>query len=85
MNVFPRETAEFQAVSITEDGEPATPAKVAISIEDGRTTTWVDPVTHKGRPSVRIENLEPGTYRVWAKATATGEAPVIDCGTFSIS
>lgn len=86
MNTYPRETAEFQPVTVTVDGAPVTTGVQFAVVESGaRPTSWTTPVTLGGKIGVMVENLDPGTWHVWAQITSDPETPVVDCGEFDVT
>jgi hypothetical protein len=87
INHFPRETVEFQPVTVTVNGTPATAANVtfAVGLKTARPVSWLAPVELEGKIGIMVEDLDPGTYKVWAKVESNPEIPVIDCGMFVIN
>lgn len=86
MNSYPRESDEFQAVTVTVDDIDVTDGvTLAVTRGDHRPTGWTDLVTLSGKIGVMTGGRTPGTYRVWAKITASPEIPVLDCGAFAIT
>lgn len=85
MNRFPRETVEFQPVTVKVDGVLVTDG-VQLTITSGSTrpTVWAPAVTLDGKIGVMVEGLEVGSYTVWAKVSAVPEVPVVRCGWFAI-
>jgi hypothetical protein len=85
-NIFPRETVEFQPVTITLNGV-AVITGVTFSVVKGslRPGTFVAPTTLNGKIGVMVTGLTAGTYHVWAQITSSPETPVIDGGYFTIN
>lgn len=86
MNIYPRESVEFQPVLVTLDGEPIT-TNVEFSITNmtNRPSTWSAATLLQDQIGVMISGLAVGTYKVWARITDSPEIPVIDCGSFAVS
>jgi hypothetical protein len=85
-NLYPRESVEFQPVSVSVNGTAVTTnVEFAITERDGRPATWGSAVSLSGSIGVMVEALDPGDYTVWAKVTSLPEVPVIDCGFFTIT
>jgi hypothetical protein len=85
-NAVPRESVEFQPITITVDGAAVTTGVTfAIAATGTRPTTWVDPVTLGGNIGIMLTGLTPGLYRVWATVASSPETVVIDCGYLSIT
>ena len=83
---YPRETIEFQPVTVTVDGVAVTTGVEFCVVSAGaRPGTWAAPTTIGGKIGVMITGLAPGMYEVWAQITSNPEIPVIDCGTFSVT
>ena len=83
---FPRETVEFQPVTVTVDGVAVTTGvKFAVVTDGARPTTWTDAVTLSGRIGVMVQGLATGNWRVFAQVTSSPEVPVIDCGAFVVT
>ena len=86
MNVYPRETVEFQEVTVTVDGAPVTTGVAFAVVEDGaRPATWSPAEVIGSKIGVMVAGLIPGRYRVWAQVTSSPEIPVIDCGPFQVT
>lgn len=82
-NQYPRETVEFQPVTVTVDGVAVTTGVqfAIVNREAGtRPTTWTAAVALSGEIGVMITGLTPGFWEVYAQITSTPETPVIDCG-----
>ena len=92
MSSYPRETVEFQPITVAVDGAPVTTG-VAFSVvaedalfPDGtRPGAFTAATTLSGRIGVMVAGLAPGTYRVFAQVTSSPETPVIDCGVFTVT
>ena len=83
---YPRETIEFQPITITVDGAPVTTGvTVAIAANGTRPSEWVTPTTLAGKIGVMLTGLTPGLYNIWAKIASSPETPVIDCGFVTIT
>lgn len=83
---YPRETVEFQPITITVDGTPVTTGvTVALVAHGTRPSVWLAPTTLDGKIGVMLTGLTPGLYDVWAKVTSSPETPVVDCGIVSIT
>ena len=83
---YPRETVEFQPITITVDGTPVTTGVTVALVANGtRPSVWVAPTTLAGKIGVMLTGLTPGLYSVFAKIASSPETPVIDCGFVSIT
>ncbi len=83
---YPRETVEFQPVTVTVDSVAVTTGVQFALVTDGaRPSAWVDPTPLSGKIGVMLTGLTPGNYRIWAKVTSAPETPVIDCGYVQIT
>lgn len=86
MNRYERESTEFQPITITVDGAPATDGVTfAITPSGQRPVTYAAPVTIDGKAGVMVQGLEPGAYNVWARVDCTPESVVINCGSILIT
>ena len=87
MSNFPRETVEFQPITIKVGGvEVLTGAEVAVVVADVRPSVWVAPTTLGGKLGVMVSGRPVGIYDVWARITnAPPEVPVIYCGNFRVT
>lgn len=86
MNTYPRETTEFQPVTVRVDSVTVTTGiQFAITARSTRPTTWTDAVLLGGKTGVMITGLAVGLYRIWAKVTSSPETPVLDCGLLEIT
>ena len=86
MNVYPRESVEFQPVDVKVDGQPVTTGvQLAVTGSQERPTAWTDPVLVDGRIGVMVQGLAVGYWYVWARITASPETPVVLCGSFQVS
>lgn len=82
---YPRESVEFQPVTVTVDGVAVTTGVTFAVVPYGdRPVTFVAPTTLGGKIGVMVSGLGVGVYRVWAQVTSAPETPVIDCGTFTV-
>jgi hypothetical protein len=85
MNLYPRETDEFQPVTVTVDGVAVSSGvKFSVVVTTARPLVWVDPVSLSGKIGVMVSGLAPNDYRVYAQVTSSPEIPVVDCGTFRV-
>jgi len=83
---YPRESVEFQPVTVTVDGAPVTTGvQFCITSHGLRPVTWVAPTTLDGKIGVMVTGFTPGLYDVWAQITSSPEFPVIDCGIISVT
>lgn len=86
MNTYPRETVEFQSVTVTVDGVIVTSGvQFAVAPAGTRPVNWANPATLNNEIGVMVENLTPGRWHVWAQISSTPETPVVDCGEFDVS
>lgn len=85
-NAYPRESVEFQPVTVTRGGVVVTTGLSFAIVPDGdRPVTFTAPATVGTETGVMIQGLARGTYRIFAKITNAPEVPVIDCGYFYIT
>jgi hypothetical protein len=86
VNAFPRESVEFQPVTVTRDGfTVSTGVSFAIVPDGQRPVTFTAAVTISGKTGIMVTGLAAGTYRIFAKIAGSPEVPVIDCGYFYIT
>lgn len=84
-NAYPRETVEFQPVSVTRDGAVVSDGLAFAVVPDGaRPATFTPAVIADDKTGVMVSGLPAGTYRIFAQLTSGPEIPVIDCGYFYI-
>lgn len=85
-NAYPRESDEFQAVTVTVDGTRVVDeVEVAVTIGAERPTSWAPALMLGGKPGLMTGGRSPGTYTVWARVTDAPEVPVVSCGRFIIT
>jgi len=85
-NAYPRESTEFQPVTVTRDGFTVSSGLSYSIVPDGdRPEVFTEAVTISGQTGVMVSGLEPGTYRIFAKIEGITEIPVIDCGYFYVT
>lgn len=86
-NSYPRESVEFQPVSVTLDGVALTSGLAFAIVPDGSRPETFSPATvMDGKAGVMVAGLAAGTYRIFAQVTADpDEVPVIDCGYFYVT
>jgi hypothetical protein len=77
---------EFQPVIVKVNGQ-VTQDDLEFSVVPlkRRPDTWTAAVTLDGQVGFMVENLDPGSYTVWAKVLSSPELPVIDCGFFTVT
>lgn len=86
VNAYPRESVEFQPVTVTRDGIAVTTGLSFAIVADGtRPTTFTAATILGGKAGVMVSGLARGTYRIFAQLDASPEIPVIDCGYFYIT
>lgn len=86
MNIYPRESVEFQPVPIYKDGIlKVTDIEYSIVGENERPGVYAAAATLAGATGFLVGTYTEGTYRVWARITDSPETPVLDCGIFGIS
>ena len=86
VNAYPRESVEFQPVKITRDGTEIINDLAFAIVPDGQRPAEFTPATFvAGKVGVMVSGLDAGSYRVFARLTASPEIPVIDCGYFYIT
>ena len=86
VNAYPRESVEFQPVTVTRDGITVTSGLSFAVVTDGaRPSTFTPATVLDGKAGVLLTGLAVGTYRIFAQLTADPEVPVIDCGYFYIT
>lgn len=67
----PRETHEFQTIEILLDNTPVT-AGLAYALtpgHDARPTVWTPMESLEGKTGFTINNMAPGSYRIWIRHT----------------
>lgn len=85
-NAYPRESVEFQPVTVTRDGFTVSSGVSFAIVPDGdRPEEFTPAVTISGKTGVMVDGLDLGTYRIFAKVAGSPEIPVIDCGYFYIT
>lgn len=83
---YPRETVEFQPVTVTVDGTAVTTGVTFAVVAFGtRPVTFAAPTTLGERIGVMVTGLTPGIWQVFAKIVSSPETPVVDCGHFTVS
>lgn len=86
VNAYPRESVEFQPVTVTRDGVSVNSGLTFAVVADGaRPVTFTAATVVDGVAGVLVAGLAAGTYRVFAQFEASPEIPVIDCGHFYIT
>ena len=97
VNAYPRESVEFQPVTVTRDGITVTSGlsrrgllwwrarSFAVVTDGARPSTFTPATVLDGKAGVLLTGLAVGTYRIFAQLTADPEVPVIDCGYFYIT
>lgn len=84
--VIPRESHELVGpITVSVDGTPTTDYQVQVVPDGDRPAAdgWADPTTTDSKQYVDVgpsssNVLDPGAYRIWAKVSASPEAPVLD-------
>jgi hypothetical protein len=87
MNLYQRETVEFQPVVVTSDGEVRTANVTLAIVADGdrpEDDAFDTPTVVGTQIGVMVDGLDPGRYHVYAQITDVPEVPVIDCGVFHV-
>lgn len=86
MNVYPRESVEFQPVPIYQNGLLIT-AAIAYSVValGARPGAFTSAITLQGATGFMVTGFAVGTYDVWAQITSAPEIPVLYCGPFQVS
>jgi hypothetical protein len=85
-NTYPRETVEFQAVTVTVNGQVVTDdVEFSITERDVRPTVWDVAVVNGSEIGFMVEGFDPGVWKVWARVTSAPEVPVVDCGFFIVT
>lgn len=86
VNSYPRETLEFQGLTIKKDGVVTTTGiEVCIVAHGSRPTGWAPATVLGAEIGIMINIATPGSYNVWARITDAPEIPVINCGLVSIT
>ncbi len=86
MNSYPIETDEFVKVVVTANGVAQTSGVTFAVVADGaRPVTFTAAKVRGSDIGVEVTGLTAGVWRIYAKATDTPYAPVIDCGVFRIA
>jgi hypothetical protein len=89
-NTYPRETVEWQPITVTKTisgvtTEITTGVTVAITAKGTRPTTWAAPTTLDGKIGVMLTGLTPGLWTIWSRTADSPETPVNDCGNIRIT
>ena len=85
-NTYPRETVEFQPVTVLIDGAPVTAGVTFAVVAYGdRPVTFTAPVTLGGQIGVMVSGLVPGMWVVWAQVADAPEMVIIDTGAFTVT
>jgi hypothetical protein len=85
-NAFPRESVEFQPVTVTRDGSTVSTGVSFSIVPDGeRPEEFTAAMTMFGKTGCMVSGLDRGTYRIFAKIADSPETPVIDCGYFYVT
>lgn len=85
-NRYPRESIEFQPVTVTLNGLNIT-AGVLFQVAptgDRPTGAWVAPTTLSGVIGVMVSGQLPGVYTVWAQIASSPETTVLNCGSYIV-
>lgn len=86
MPSYPRETIEFQPVSISVNGVVVTTGiEYAVTTDGARPLVWNIPTILDGKTGFMVQGQPPGTYTVWARVTANPETVVINCGQYVVT
>ena len=86
MNSYPRETVEFQPVTVTVNGAAVTTGVSFADVPSGaRPSTFTAATTLSGRVGVMVQGYGPGSRDVYAQVTANPETPVIYCGSYEVT
>lgn len=86
MNNYPRETVEFQPVTVTVNGAAVTTGVTFADVPSGtRPATFTTPTTLTGRIGVMVQGYPVGVRDIWAKVTANPETPIIYCGSYAVT
>lgn len=83
----PKETREFNEVTVTLDGTARTAGvELAIIPDDAtsRPTAWSAPTVRGTKIGIMIQDLAPGSYRVFARITDAGDQLVRNVGAFIV-
>ena len=84
-NSYPRETVEFQPVTVTINGTAVTTGvTLAVVTAGSRPVTFSTPTTIGPNIGVMVTGLTPGAWEVYAKVASSPEIPVILCGWFQV-
>lgn len=86
MNIYPRESVEFQPAPIYQNGLLITTA-IAYSVVafGARAGAFTAAITLQGATGFMVTGYSVGTYDVWAQVTSAPETPVLYCGSFQVS
>lgn len=89
----PFETLEWRWVPVYQQTDPQDPTTLtlapgpisyAVFKDGGRAVTYTPAVVRQGLFGIVLSGLTAGVWRVWAKPTSAPDAPVVDCGTFTL-
>jgi len=83
---YPRESIEFQPITVTIDGAAITTGvDIAITGRSERPTVWVPATVLDGKLGFMVGTYQPGDHLVWCRYTDNPEVPVILAGYFRIT
>ena len=86
MNIYQRESIEFQPITVSVDGASVlTGVKTCIVSANVRPVVFITAATLNGKIGATIQGLTPGTYDLWVQVTDSYETPVLKCGSFAVS
>lgn len=83
---YPRETKTQVPVKVELNGvQVFTNIEFSVVLDGSRPTTWAPAVNLSNQIGPMIDNLAPGKYRVFGRATSNPELSVFDCGTIDVT
>ena len=85
-NLYPRESVEFQPVTVLVDGVAVTTGVTFCVTPPGvRPVTFTAPTTLGGKIGVMVTGFPVGVNKVWGRVVSAPETPLIECGEFIIT
>lgn len=86
MNIYPRESVEFQPVPVYQNGVLVTTSvSFSVVVLGARPSTFTAATVLQGATGFMVTGYSVGTYDVWAQVVSAPETPVLYCGSFGVS
>jgi len=85
-NAYPRESTEFVFVEVAIDNVLVTSGvELAVTQGQGRPLIWNAATAYDGGIGLWMTGFAVGSYKIWARVTASPEFAVDECGYFSVT